>query len=66
MTANMKRETAKIYIFPVKSGANSGMLSKEAKWDAEIAAMGADRAVTGSSWYHEEAVKAADPRNTRQ
>lgn len=65
MTANHERETAKIYVFPVKNGEKNGMLAKEAKWAAEIAAVGAAQAVIGSSWYHEEAVKAADLPNRR-
>ncbi|QRG07129.1 DUF2735 domain-containing protein [Xanthobacter dioxanivorans] len=60
MTANQKPETAKIYIFPVKNGATFGMPAKEAKWAAELAAVGAAHAAIGSSWYHEEAVKADD------
>ncbi|MFS8036774.1 DUF2735 domain-containing protein [Xanthobacter sp. AM11] len=60
MTQQLKRETAKIYTFPVKGGANSAMLSNEAKFAAELAAMGAARAEMGSSWYHEEAVKRGD------
>lgn len=65
MTATHERETAKIYIFPVKNGAKSGMPSKEAEWAAEIAAAGAAQAVIGSSWYHEEAVKESDRPNRR-
>lgn len=65
MTVIQKRETAKIYPFPMKNGANVGMPSKEAKWAAEIAAMGATQAVIGSSWYHDEAVK-ADARPERR
>ncbi|MDI4665875.1 DUF2735 domain-containing protein [Xanthobacter autotrophicus] len=56
---NQKRETAKIYVFPVKNGANVGMPSNEAKWQAELAALGATHAAIGSSWYHDDAVKAS-------
>lgn len=65
MTVNQKHETAKIYSFPVKNGANSGVPANQAKWAAELAAMGAAQAALGSSWYHEEAVKDAE-RPTRR
>ncbi|MEP9356097.1 DUF2735 domain-containing protein [Xanthobacter sp. KR7-65] len=65
MTTNHERETAKIYVFPVKNGAKSGVPSKEAQWAAELAAVGATASALGSGWYHEEAVKAADLPNRR-
>lgn len=60
MTDTQKHNTAKIYIFPVKGGANSGMPANQAKLAAELAALGAAQAPIGSSWYHEEAVKDAE------
>jgi len=36
MTANHERETAKIYVFPVKNGAKNGMPPKEAVKAADI------------------------------
>lgn len=63
MTAKIERETAKIYTFPARNGAKIGMPSKEAKWAAELAAVGAAAAPLGSSWYHEEAVKSAERPN---
>ena len=60
MTEAPKQNSAKIYIFPVKVGANSGMPSNQAKMAAELAALGVVHAAIGSSWYHEEAVKDAD------
>lgn len=65
MTDTNERATAKIYPFPVKNGAKSGMPAKEAQWAAELAAVGAAQAAIGSSWYHEEAVKGDQRPNRR-
>lgn len=49
MTANHETRDGENLCLPVKNGAKNGMPAKEAKWAAEIAAMGAAQAVIGAA-----------------
>lgn len=64
MTAKSQRESAKIYQFP--AGGRAGLEAERAAWrEAMDPSQPRAKVVFGSGWYHEEAVREAEPAGQR-
>lgn len=61
MTSISNRETAKIYQFPAGGRAAIRSGRPLVKPIDELQAAAASKAVVGGSWYHEEAIRDAEP-----
>lgn len=60
MSANIQRESAKIYAFPTKAQLASGYRRDKATMEAEVtAALRLKRTDFGSGWYHDAAIEEA-------
>ncbi|WP_336491352.1 DUF2735 domain-containing protein [Methylobacterium nigriterrae] len=60
MTHGFRRETAKIYQFPVKARAASGTARDDGQAGAEMRSRSVVATSAGSAWYHEAAVQEAE------
>lgn len=65
MDARTARPSAKILTFPTASRAAAVILSRQAKFAAEVAALRSQKIVLSDSWYHQAAIEdvASDRRN---
>lgn len=56
--------SARIYEFP--RGGRAGLAARNGaeRYDADLAALRAAPVSVGSSWYHEEAIRSEDKKNT--
>ena len=59
------RQSAKILMFPVAGRRSAAILSNQARFAAELAALGSGYTEFGSGWYHDEAIddESRDRRN---
>jgi hypothetical protein len=59
MDTTQPRQSAQILMFPTATRAAATILSRQAKFAAEVASLRSQKIVSGDSWYHEAAVEEA-------
>lgn len=57
MDTTRLRQSAQILTFPTAKRAAATILSKKAKFAAEVAALRSQKVVSGDAWYHQAAIE---------